>query len=44
MHVAGNIYYVLLNYILEMYDDNEEIYCLYGKYFFSDDKEKKLTY
>ena len=25
-----------------MYDDNEEIYCLFDKYFFSDDKEKKV--
>ena len=40
--IAGNVYYALLNYILEMYDDDEEIYCLYDKYFFSDDKEKKV--
>ena len=42
IRIAGNVYYALLNYILEMYDDDEEIYCLYDKYFFSDDKEKKV--
>ena len=39
--IAGNIYYVLSNYILEMYDDNEEICCLYNRYYIFDDKEKK---
>ena len=41
MRIAGNIYYILSNYILEAYDDNEEIYCLYDKYYISADKEKK---
>ena len=26
---------------MEAYDDNEEIYCLYDKYYISADKEKK---
>ena len=41
INIAGNIYYVLSNFILEMYDDNEEICCLYDKYNISADKEKK---
>ena len=39
--IAGNIYYVLSNFILEMYDDNEEICCLYDKCNISADKENK---
>ena len=37
----GNIYYTLSNYILEAYDVNEEIYCLFNRYYISVDKEKR---
>ena len=42
INIAGNVYYVLSNFILEMYDDNEGICCLYDKYNISADKEKKI--
>ena len=41
IRIAVNIYYVLSNYILEMYNDNEETYCLCDRYYIFDDKEKK---
>ena len=39
--IVGNIYYTLSNYILEAYDVNEEIYCLFNRYYISADKEKR---
>ena len=41
IRTVGNIYYVLSNYILEMYDDNEEICCLCDRYYIFAEKEKK---
>ena len=41
IRIAGNIYHVLSNYILEMYDDNEKICCLCDRYYILADKEKQ---
>ena len=44
IHIAGNIYYILSNYILGAYYANEEIYYLSDRYRIFADKEKKITY
>ena len=41
IRIAGNIYYALSNYILEMYNVNEEINCLCDRHYIFDDKEIK---